>query len=88
MTEASKQWEGQIVEGIFPLRQYLGGSDHSAVFLTEYSEGGQQKAAIKLFPADSGDGRFADLQLGICRATLPSQSAAIVSRRTVQDRWQ
>ena len=53
MTEASKQWEGQIVEGIFPLRQYLGGSDHSAVFLTEYSEGGQQKAAIKLFPADS-----------------------------------
>jgi TonB family protein len=53
MTEASRQWEGQIVEGIFPLRQYLGGSDHSAVFLTEYNEGGQQKAAIKFFPADS-----------------------------------
>lgn len=53
MTEASKQWEGQIVEGIYPLRQYLGGSDHSAVFLTEYREGGQQKAAIKFFPADS-----------------------------------
>jgi|HubBroStandDraft_1064217.scaffolds.fasta_scaffold44244_1 TonB family protein len=53
MTEASKQWEGQIVEGIFPLRQYLGGSDHSAVFLTEYSEGETQKAAIKLFPADA-----------------------------------
>jgi TonB family protein len=55
MTEASKQWEqweGQIVEGIFPLRQYLGGSDHSAVFLTEHSEGDSQKAAIKLFPAD------------------------------------
>jgi TonB family protein len=53
MTEASKQWEGQIVEGIFPLRQYLGGSDHSAVFLTEYSEGVPQKAAMKLFPADA-----------------------------------
>jgi TonB family protein len=53
MTEASKQWEGQIVEGIFPLRQYLGGSEHSAVFLTEYSEGGPQKAAIKFSPADS-----------------------------------
>lgn len=52
MSEASKQWEGQIVEGIFPLRQYLGGSDHSAVFLTEYSEGEPQKAAIKLLPAD------------------------------------
>jgi eukaryotic-like serine/threonine-protein kinase len=52
MTEASKQWEGQIVEGIFPLRQYLGGSDHSAVFLTEYGGGEPQKAAIKLFPSD------------------------------------
>jgi len=53
MTEASKQWEGQIVDGIFPLRQYLGGSDHSTVFLTEYSEGEPQKAAIKLFPANA-----------------------------------
>ncbi len=52
MTEASKQWEGQIVEGIFPLRQYLGGSDHSAVFLTEHGAGEPKKAAIKLFPAD------------------------------------
>ncbi len=60
MTEASKQWEGQIVEGIFPLRQYLGGSDHSAVFLTEYSEGSPQKAVIKLFPADAAT---ADSQL-------------------------
>jgi eukaryotic-like serine/threonine-protein kinase len=60
MTEASKQWEGQIVEGIFPLRQYLGGSDHSAVFLTEYGGDEPQKAAIKLFPADPVT---ADLQL-------------------------
>lgn len=60
MTETSKQWEGQIVEGIFPLRQFLGGSDHSAVFLTEYTEGRSQKAVIKLFPADAVT---ADLQL-------------------------
>src|SRR5271155_2555752 len=60
MTEASKQWEGQIVEGIFPLRQYLGGSDHSAVFLTDYGEGEPQKSAIKFFPADAAT---ADLQL-------------------------
>lgn len=52
MTEARKQWEGQIVDGIFPLRRYLGGSDHSAVFLTEHGEGERQKAAIKLVPAD------------------------------------
>jgi len=60
MTEASRLWEGQIVEGVFPLRQYLGGSDHSAVFLTEHSEGEPQKAAIKLVPADPAT---ADLQL-------------------------
>jgi len=60
MAEASKQWEGQIVAGVFPLRQYLGDSDHSAVFLTEYGEGEPQKAAIKLVPADS---TTAELQL-------------------------
>jgi len=60
MTEASKKWEGQVVEGIFPLRQFLAGSDHSAVFLTEYGEGEPQKAVIKLFPADPAT---ADLQL-------------------------
>lgn len=64
MSEASKQWEGQIVDGIFPLRQYLGGSDHSAVFLSEYSEGDPQKAAIKLSPADpaSTDSRLSGWQ--------------------------
>lgn len=60
MSEAAKQWEGQIVEGTFPLRQYLGGTDHSAVFLTEFGEGVPQKAAIKLYPADPAT---ADLQL-------------------------
>jgi TonB family protein len=60
MTEASKQWEGQIVDGIFPLRQYLGGSDHSVVFLTEHGTDKPQKAAIKLFPADAAT---ADAQL-------------------------
>src|SRR3984957_6224137 len=60
MTEALKQWEGQIVDGIFPLRQYLGGSDHSAVFLTECGNGIPQRAVIKLFPFDFAT---ADLQL-------------------------
>jgi TonB family protein len=43
-----KQCEGQVVDGQFPLRQYLGGSDHSAVFLTERGKPQSQKAAIKL----------------------------------------
>jgi TonB family protein len=47
-----KKWQGRAVDGKFPLRQWLGGSDHSAVFLTERA-GGSQKAAIKLIPAQS-----------------------------------
>src|SRR5271170_4216987 len=58
MTEALKQWEEQLVGGKYHLQQYLGGSDHSSVFLTER---GGQRAAIKLIPAD--DPRSADLQL-------------------------
>jgi TonB family protein len=52
MTRDWKQWEGQIVNGTFPLRQYLGGSEHSAVFLTERRGREPQKAAIKLVLAD------------------------------------
>lgn len=39
-------WQGQIVDGRFPLEQYIGGSDRDAVFLTRMEGGG--KAAIKL----------------------------------------
>lgn len=52
LTRDWKQWEGQIVNGTFPLRQYLGGSEHSAVFLTERRGREPQRAAIKLIPAD------------------------------------
>jgi TonB family protein len=59
MTEAWKQWEGHTVDGKFTLREYLGGSEHSAVFLTE-GEREPQKAALKLIPADP---ESAELQL-------------------------
>jgi len=49
-----KQWEGHVIDGKFHLRQYVGGSRHSAVFLTEYGTGAPQKAVIKLVPADLG----------------------------------
>jgi TonB family protein len=52
MIEVWKQWEGEVINGEFQLRQFLGGSDHSAVFLTECRQGNPQKAAIKLVPAD------------------------------------
>ncbi len=53
LIEMSKQWEGRIVEGKFPLQKLLGGSAHSAVFLTERNANGFQKAAIKLIPAET-----------------------------------
>ncbi len=46
-----KKWEGRVVDGKFPLRQWLGGSDHSAVFLTERAGKESPKAAIKLISA-------------------------------------
>lgn len=49
-TIRSKEWEGRTVGGRFPLRQWLGSSDHSSVFVTERAG---QKAAIKLVRADS-----------------------------------
>ena len=52
--ELGKNWAGKVVDEKFPLRQRLGGSDHSAVFLTERAGGA--KAAIKLIPAQNWDG--------------------------------
>src|ERR1700692_304527 len=56
--ELGKNWGGRVVDEKFPLRQRLGGSDHSAVFLTERAGGA--KGAIKLIPAQNWD---ADAQL-------------------------
>jgi TonB family protein len=55
-TELWKNWEGQVVDGKFPLRQWLGGSDHSVVFLTERGGKDRQKTAIKLTAAELDEG--------------------------------
>ncbi len=55
MTETWKQWEGQSVNGKFRLRKYLGGSAHSAVFLTDYDDREPHSAAIKLIPESAPD---------------------------------
>ena len=60
MSEAWKNWEGQVVDSRFPLRKLLGESSHSAVFLTERLDRGGAKAAIKLVAAS---GNAADEQL-------------------------
>ena len=54
-SEVWKKWEGRIVDGKFPLRKWLGGSDHSAVFLTERGGRSPQKAAVKLIPVETRD---------------------------------
>lgn len=46
-TEEWKKWEGRLVDGKFPLRQWLGGSDHSAVFLTQRGEISAPKTTAK-----------------------------------------
>lgn len=48
--EWGKQWEGQIVDGRFPLQRYLGGSASTAVFQTQHRG---NKAAIKLLRTNS-----------------------------------
>jgi TonB family protein len=65
MTDAWKQCEGQVIENNFPLQQYLGGTDYSAVFLTQLADPPAQKAAIKFIPASTS----ADLQLSVWRRT-------------------
>jgi TonB family protein len=50
--ETWKQWQGHVVGGQFPLREYLGGAGRSAVFTTETGGADRARAAIKLLPAD------------------------------------
>jgi serine/threonine protein kinase len=63
--ESWKIWEGRSVAGKFPLRQWLGGSDHSAVFSTERPGGA--KAAIKLIAVEPG---AAEQRLGGIRSAI------------------
>ena len=52
MPESWKHWENQIVNSRFVLRQFLGASEHSAVFLTERPGPPAENAAIKLLSCD------------------------------------
>jgi TonB family protein len=48
----TKDWERRIVNGVYPLRRFLGQSDHSVVFLTDYKGQNIIRAAIKILPAN------------------------------------
>jgi TonB family protein len=72
MPEAGETLQGKVIGGKFHLGVYLGGSERSAVFLTQYFQGQHRTAAIKLIPADP---HTADFQLSrwklISRLTHP-----------------
>jgi serine/threonine protein kinase len=51
-TEIWTKWESQVVNGVFPLRRFLGRSNHSVVFLTECRQQNLPNAAIKIIPED------------------------------------
>jgi eukaryotic-like serine/threonine-protein kinase len=53
MTEATKKWLGQVIDGKFRLGEFVGGDEGSAVFLTDYDSPDVRKTAIKLVPADA-----------------------------------
>jgi TonB family protein len=55
MIEARRYLQGQVVDGRFPLIQYLGGTEHSGVFLTECADCENHRAAIKLIDAPPGN---------------------------------
>jgi len=46
-----REWQGQTVDGRYPLQQYLGGSDSTAVFVTNLPADTKTRAAIKLVRA-------------------------------------
>ena len=52
-TEIWSKWESQVVNGVFPLRRFLGRSNHSVVFLTDCKAQKLPNAAIKIIPADA-----------------------------------
>jgi eukaryotic-like serine/threonine-protein kinase len=52
MSEMWKKWEGQVVDDKYQLRQFLGSTDHSVVFLAESHEPDARQCAVKFVAAD------------------------------------
>jgi TonB family protein len=61
MSDFWKQCEGQVIDNKFRLRRHLGGTDESAVFLTQLATPQSEKAVIKFITA----GPTADQQISL-----------------------
>ena len=67
IAEFSAQWEGRTIDGTYPLGQFLGSGEDSAVFLTNYDG---LPLALKLVYVEPGK---ADAQLAQWRAATKSE---------------
>jgi len=83
--EVWRTWEGRTVDGKFPLRQWLGGSDHSAVFLTERPGQASQKAAIKLVAASTDAGSQVSQWRAAAQLSHPNLISIYESGRSQMD---
>jgi serine/threonine protein kinase len=52
MSEVWKQWEGRVADHKYQLQQYLGSTDHSAVFRAAVREPEPRQVAVKFISAD------------------------------------
>src|SRR6266849_2542994 len=50
MIEVWTQWEGRVINGVFPLLRVLSASDYSAIFLSQCKAQNLPNAALKLVP--------------------------------------
>lgn len=48
-------WTGRVLDGIFPLHQWLGGSSEGEVFLTELTGDSPRKAVVKVIPVEGSE---------------------------------
>jgi TonB family protein len=56
-TDRWKEWEGRLVDEKFPLRRWLGSSDHSAAFVTDRVGSSPQQNVIKVIAAQNLDAK-------------------------------
>jgi TonB family protein len=75
IADIGKAWEGRMLDARLPLRQWLGTTDHSCVYLTEVAGPKSPKAVVKIFPADFFD---QDHQLDRWRALTQLNSPTLL----------
>ena len=79
MGEIWTRWQGHVINGTFPLGHYLGGSDHSGVFVTESAALTPLASRGQTRSYRSGHGAVTDCRYGRRRTPRPYTSLACSS---------